>query len=281
MRMGCAVEGKRDRTERLMGVRKHQKQRILPIRTSTAFHQPGPADSPMVIPPEPPTLTPAESDDGDDEARGMRFAYASPLGLPSIMAEAPDDDQRGLGGDCDMMDSLPMHSPDGMSRVSPYTIPQRIPTPRYGGFFLRSAASSLREDPAMMQHDEERIVQAMGMSSLNRSLDSRMLPSPINEGERYSPSGLRPAPRSGRSNRQRPTYPGPADENTRMDLGSPALPVEDGATMREPQGRLGQTRTGGSGAAGGKPMLVMGYRADCEKCKARVPGHYSHIIRSS
>ncbi|CAL5868509.1 uncharacterized protein PFLUO_LOCUS2735 [Penicillium psychrofluorescens] len=26
-----------------------------------------------------------------------------------------------------------------------------------------------------------------------------------------------------------------------------------------------------------KPMLVMGYRADCDKCRRRVPGHYSHI----
>ncbi|KAI9816371.1 MAG: hypothetical protein M1826_001838 [Phylliscum demangeonii] len=30
----------------------------------------------------------------------------------------------------------------------------------------------------------------------------------------------------------------------------------------------------------GKPMLVMGFRAECEKCRARVPGHYSHIIRA-
>ncbi|KAJ5612820.1 hypothetical protein N7510_006014 [Penicillium lagena] len=26
-----------------------------------------------------------------------------------------------------------------------------------------------------------------------------------------------------------------------------------------------------------KPALVMGYRADCDKCRRRVPGHYSHI----
>ena len=28
----------------------------------------------------------------------------------------------------------------------------------------------------------------------------------------------------------------------------------------------------------GKIMLSMGYRADCEKCKNKVPGHYSHFI---
>lgn len=29
----------------------------------------------------------------------------------------------------------------------------------------------------------------------------------------------------------------------------------------------------------GKMMLSMGFRADCEKCRTRVPGHYNHIIR--
>ena len=30
----------------------------------------------------------------------------------------------------------------------------------------------------------------------------------------------------------------------------------------------------------GKTMLSMGYRADCEKCRTRVPGHYNHVIRT-
>ena len=30
----------------------------------------------------------------------------------------------------------------------------------------------------------------------------------------------------------------------------------------------------------GKAKLSMGYRADCEKCRARVPGHYNHVIRT-
>jgi hypothetical protein len=29
-----------------------------------------------------------------------------------------------------------------------------------------------------------------------------------------------------------------------------------------------------------KPALVMGFRADCEKCRCHAPGHYSHIIRA-
>ena len=30
----------------------------------------------------------------------------------------------------------------------------------------------------------------------------------------------------------------------------------------------------------GKTTLAMGYRADCEKCRLKLPGHYSHFIRS-
>ena len=30
----------------------------------------------------------------------------------------------------------------------------------------------------------------------------------------------------------------------------------------------------------GKMVLAMGYRADCDKCRARVPGHYNHIIQT-
>jgi hypothetical protein len=30
----------------------------------------------------------------------------------------------------------------------------------------------------------------------------------------------------------------------------------------------------------GKISFAMGYRVDCEKCQMKVPGHYSHIVRS-
>jgi hypothetical protein len=33
-----------------------------------------------------------------------------------------------------------------------------------------------------------------------------------------------------------------------------------------------------SGALSGKGRFLMGYRDDCEKCRQRVPGHYSHFL---
>lgn len=35
-----------------------------------------------------------------------------------------------------------------------------------------------------------------------------------------------------------------------------------------------------SAPAKGKMSISMGYRADCEKCRMKVPGHYNHWIRS-
>lgn len=36
--------------------------------------------------------------------------------------------------------------------------------------------------------------------------------------------------------------------------------------------------TGFSPEAGGVRKFSMGYKADCDKCRNRVPGHFSHII---
>lgn len=33
--------------------------------------------------------------------------------------------------------------------------------------------------------------------------------------------------------------------------------------------------------SGGKAVLSMGYRADCQKCVNKVPGHFNHIIREA
>ncbi|CRG89795.1 hypothetical protein PISL3812_06834 [Talaromyces islandicus] len=47
------------------------------------------------------------------------------------------------------------------------------------------------------------------------------------------------------------------------------------ATVSEPAATTTATKT-----SKGKISFAMGYRADCEKCQMKVPGHYSHIVRS-
>ena len=54
------------------------------------------------------------------------------------------------------------------------------------------------------------------------------------------------------------------------------------ADLRQQRGRTRSRRADGKDAMEpvlGRPVLSMGYRADCDKCRARVPGHYTHVLR--
>lgn len=94
----------------------------------------------------------------------------------------------------------------------------------------------------------------------------RRLPSPISEDESMlfsvntiSPSGMT------------------EEMMNRLDvrLDDSCSPTEDIPRVERPPAEEAasiQTRT--------KAKLLMGYRADCEKCRARVPGHYNHLIRT-
>lgn len=236
-----------------------QKQRILPIRTLSSTycnnhyrHNPAPEDSPVIPHPEPSTLTPAESEEGDAES--CLYQASIQAGIPTISTQGPTISAQGLmarnAEDLDMDDSSPLPTPARPELLSPLNISNRMPTPRYGSFLLRPPAQHSGYDVAM-KGVEEGIVRAMGMSSLNPVMEHRVLPSPITES----------LPRSAGYDR----------EDTAMEVMTPSR--TDDATMWPPKKEDHRPRTG-------KPMLVMGFRADCEKCRARVPGHYSHILRS-
>lgn len=61
----------------------------------------------------------------------------------------------------------------------------------------------------------------------------------------------------------------------------PPTPVSDGGEgegdveMKEASD-TGREKEGGKEREKRKPLFRMGYLADCEKCRLRVPGHYSH-----
>jgi hypothetical protein len=93
---------------------------------------------------------------------------------------------------------------------------------------------------------------------------SRRMPSPISEDEDIpdTPTALT---QSQLSRLSVTTHFNPSD---RMDddMLSPAMPPT-------PRGRKR------SGALTGIGRFSMGYRDDCEKCRMRVPGHYSHFLQ--
>ncbi|KAI0454139.1 hypothetical protein F5B21DRAFT_504629 [Xylaria acuta] len=78
--------------------------------------------------------------------------------------------------------------------------------------------------------------------------------------------------------------PQPADADAAMmdtDGGSPA----SAPATPSPRGKYGHTRSkhtlnNWTVQPGMKKSLSIGYRADCEKCRMKIPGHFNHIILS-
>jgi len=59
------------------------------------------------------------------------------------------------------------------------------------------------------------------------------------------------------------------EDVTMSDQGLPTPPYMAPRLAAQQRPTTGQTT-----------VFSMGFRADCEKCKMKIPGHYSHIIRS-
>ncbi|KAJ4412376.1 hypothetical protein N0V91_000848 [Didymella pomorum] len=94
---------------------------------------------------------------------------------------------------------------------------------------------------------------------------SRRMPSPISEDEDIpdTPTALT------QSQLSRLSVSHEKPEEMEMDEEAYATPL---ALPPTPRGRKR------SGALTGTPRFSMGYRDDCEKCRQRVPGHYSHFL---
>jgi hypothetical protein len=94
---------------------------------------------------------------------------------------------------------------------------------------------------------------------------TRRMPSPISEDEDIpdTPTALTQSQLSRLSFSQA----NPADQMDTEDM----VP----ATLALPPTPRGRKR---SGALTGMGRFTMGYRDDCEKCRQRVPGHYSHFL---
>lgn len=209
-------------------------------------------------------LTPAQSD--EDESHKSWDLLDERSHIPSTEAGEQDEPTEH---DLDMLDSLPLHSPDGADLVSPYMISNRIPTPRYGSFFLRPPSQQGGSDIAMGEM-EAAVMRSMGLRSHEVVVENRMLPSPISEGDGWRRHALSPILGADEMMGRWTVETEHQDGKMEMEIPEKTSPS---------QAHPGRSRIE-HGAGRGKPMLVMGYRADCEKCRARVPGHYSHIVRS-
>ncbi|KAL1968529.1 hypothetical protein VTN77DRAFT_1739 [Rasamsonia byssochlamydoides] len=251
-----------------------------------------------------PSLTPIDSSDDEGgnendrpwrEQRHSRQSRRPPmLTLDTVM-------------DVDMADPNPLVNGDNLSpwpasarsrgcgSVQPSPIPHhlinqslnisggRTATPIHGHFTLNmhpdkimGDACSFGQTPAVGPQTEEE----------TDWWRRRRLPSPISEGGDAAADGMRGTEtNSGGSFHNKlvcPASPPSMDVDNQCSSVPERSAVGGGPVKNAgPAGPKHETAMGCNAASGkGKISFSMGYRADCEKCRLKVPGHYSHIIRS-
>ncbi|EKD15955.1 uncharacterized protein L3040_003187 [Drepanopeziza brunnea f. sp. 'multigermtubi'] len=268
------------------GFNEHRAKR----RISALPHRPSPKVIHNVLPnfswgdnytsqPAPPNITPAHSDSEEvaasAEPRSFFSHYSSPSntitqdGAPSPFVSSYDTQQSTqstqmsdavmYSDDLEMLDAVHL-SPGFHQSDPPPSISGRIPTPIHSSFapFVRSEKVTVNR--ALDFKDDEGLV--------DRFRSGRRLPSPISEGE-TSPSVIVAGFSGMQMDAESSSQPDPEKET----------PTKKGHTRSKHSLRnwtgYGSELPGGGGM---KRSFSMGYRADCEKCRMKVPGHFSHII---
>ncbi|KAB8302318.1 hypothetical protein EYC80_005751 [Monilinia laxa] len=169
--------------------------------------------------------------------------------------------------DFDMIDSTMHLSPGPFQPDTSLTLANRIPTPVHSSF----SAYSRPDKPLHSTLSEPNLTDEAFIDQFPRG---RRLPSPISEGE-MSPSviveGINDMQMEVES-----SFPSPELEK------EISTPHKKGHTrskhsLRNWNGSTGDL-AGNLNGVGTKRSFSMGYRADCEKCRNKVPGHFSHII---
>ncbi|KAG9233872.1 hypothetical protein BJ875DRAFT_30981 [Amylocarpus encephaloides] len=261
------------------GFSEHRSKRriaALPVRQSPNLARP--LSPPFIFntnytsePAAPPTITPADSDAEDKPASNEPRSFFSPYSSSPACTVTQSGPTSPLGSqltrnsdvtmfsdDMEMADTVHL-SPGTFHNDPSVSIAGRIPTPIHSSFapYIRSEKASIHDVDFA---DDEAVV--------GKFKRGRRLPSPISEGE-MSPSII---------------VDGIGD--MQMEMGNSPHPE------RETPAKKGHTRSKhslrtwtGSGFGsemnanpGMKRSFSMGYRADCEKCRMKVPGHFSHII---
>jgi hypothetical protein len=301
-----AREEEEDNVNGLLGFTEHRNKRLqsLPLRTSP--NQPhhkrwtGPLNYPIHN-----SVTPTNSDSDSEDARSHQ-----PATMPMPPMDVDQDADMAVDNFCST-DSLPLNSlpPDLM----PPTAAGRMPTPIHCSFAAQVRGNNWGAAPpvnggagATMACDGDAATSAhlypQQDPSVPRSLNgnvewsmvqTRRLPSPISEN----------------GGEDAPTSPGmvldngspvimhamPLHPNIRMspqpsDTDAAMMDQDDGSPSSapatpSPRGKYGHSRSkhtlnNWTIQPGMKKSFSIGYRADCEKCRLKIPGHFNHIIIS-
>ncbi|KAI1373188.1 hypothetical protein F4677DRAFT_232268 [Hypoxylon crocopeplum] len=179
----------------------------------------------------------------------------------------------------------------------------------------RSVNTMIQEDgvsaqPFPTRHDESSVPRSLGGAAEWSMVQNRRLPSPISEsgGEDTpaSPGMVLDTRAPAAAHLQRPYLPhlphsinphamaihpniqtvppAPDSDAGMMDTDTASSPSSAPATP-SPRGKFGHSRSkhtlnSWTLQPGMKKSFSIGYRADCEKCRMKIPGHFNHIIIS-
>ncbi|KAJ5577880.1 uncharacterized protein N7459_006844 [Penicillium hispanicum] len=241
-----------------------------------------------------PTLTPVDSsDDDEDPQKGERSdSHAtSPIKSaqgprPPILQLSPDSHASThlallAGGDnlspwlagSHNNDSIQL-SPIPHSMIKYSLTLGEAATPQLPPGYCPPAQFSLANQPLPDPNSMEDVSYS---NEATHAAPPSRLPSPVSDGDATMGSGSRTpssdAEMAFSSSR-------PASMALEFDH-QPVPPADQSAShqlLADPMDQWGSSSLSTSPRK--KPALVMGYRADCDKCQRRVPGHYNHILRA-
>ncbi|KAJ5127396.1 hypothetical protein N7448_008175 [Penicillium atrosanguineum] len=136
---------------------------------------------------------------------------------------------------------------------------------------VRSTTTYFPPQPIASQPPDANMMDVSFHKEVQHSVHRVRLPSPVSDGDAEMANG----PKT------------PTDEMD-MSYSQQTSPVQGFRPSTPPMGQysrqtvedLMQQAAKITPTQRKKPALVMGYRADCEKCRCHVPGHYSHIMRA-
>ncbi|KAI1388045.1 uncharacterized protein F4822DRAFT_430800 [Hypoxylon trugodes] len=165
-------------------------------------------------------------------------------------------------------------------------------------------------EPFPTGHDESSVPRSLGGAAEWSMVQNRRLPSPISEsgGEDTptSPGMVLDSRLPAAAQLQRPylphlphstnphamaihpniqTIPPATDSDAGMMDADPASSPSSAPATPSPRGKFGHSRSkhtlnSWTLQPGMKKSFSIGYRADCEKCRMKIPGHFNHIIIS-
>jgi hypothetical protein len=128
----------------------------------------------------------------------------------------------------------------------------RIPTPITGAFYPRLPSRGVSDINAMDDLEDATALPIPLMQMWKPPERDRRMPSPISEDEATE------------------------SQLSRLSVGGvEEMDMEDVVRSPTMHAKTGRAR---SGAITDKRKFSMGYRDDCDKCRARVPGHFSHFL---